>query len=211
MFVSFKSEARRRGTQILKSDSPMGPFLPISEHPQTPPEWECLDGTFYISKEGIPYMVFCHEWKQTTDGEICAVRLSDDLTQPVDEPFVLFYGSAPKWAGNQEYYVTDGPFLYRTKNGRLIMLWSGFTDGVKRRYVESVAYSDNGEIDGVWKHEDKLLFKNDGGHGMLFKNFENELCFVMHTPNHSPDERPVIIKLKETDNGLLLEKETEDD
>ncbi|MBQ7574189.1 MAG: family 43 glycosylhydrolase [Clostridia bacterium] len=211
MFATFKSAERRRGTQILKADSPMGPFLPISEYPQTPPGWECLDGTFYVSKKGTPYMVFSHEWKQITDGEICALRLSEDLTRAVGEPFVLFCGSSPEWAGNQKYYVTDGPFMYRTKSDRLIMIWSGFTGGAERKYVESVAYSDNGEIDGEWKHEETLLFENDGGHGMIFKSFTNEVCFIMHTPNHSPDERPVIIKLRETDKGLMWEKEIRDE
>ena len=39
MFISFKAEGVCRGTQILASDSPRGPFLPISDGPVTPRDW----------------------------------------------------------------------------------------------------------------------------------------------------------------------------
>ena len=55
------------------ADRPEGPFAPISGGPVTPPEWECLDGTLYLSGEGRPYLVFCHEWLQVENGEMCAL------------------------------------------------------------------------------------------------------------------------------------------
>ena len=64
MFASFKSESRRRGTAILRAESPFGPFQPWSNGPVTPENWECLDGTFYASPKGVPYIVFCLEWVQ---------------------------------------------------------------------------------------------------------------------------------------------------
>ena len=54
MFASFKSEGRCRGTAILKAASPAGPFVPWSAGPVTPPDWECLDGTFYADRQGNP-------------------------------------------------------------------------------------------------------------------------------------------------------------
>ena len=45
MFVTFFSPTRTRGTQILKSESPLGPFQPHSDGPVTPNDWMCLDGT----------------------------------------------------------------------------------------------------------------------------------------------------------------------
>ena len=54
MFASFKSDARRRGTAILRSASPLGPFEPWSDGPVTPADWECLDGTFHVSSQGVP-------------------------------------------------------------------------------------------------------------------------------------------------------------
>ena len=43
MFASFKSEEKHRGTAILRADSPTGPFIPWSDGPVTPQDWECLD------------------------------------------------------------------------------------------------------------------------------------------------------------------------
>ncbi len=51
MFASFKSADRCRGTMVLKADKPDGKFTVHSEGTITPPDWESLDGTLYISKK----------------------------------------------------------------------------------------------------------------------------------------------------------------
>jgi len=202
MFASFKRDDRCRGTQILVSDSPMGPFSEHSNGPVTPAEWESLDGTFYVDKNGNPYMVFCHEWTQIKDGQICAIKLSDDLSRAEGEAVTLLTASHPSWARKgHDHYVTDGPFMYRTKSGRLLMIWSSFTD---EGYCEAISYSDNGEITGNWLHEDKLLFRKDGGHGMLFKSNDGELNFIFHTPNENPKERPCIRLVEEKNDTLCV-------
>ncbi|WP_420869776.1 family 43 glycosylhydrolase [Cohnella ginsengisoli] len=81
MFASFKAPGRRRATQILAADGPLGPFRPLSDRPATPPDWECLDGTLYVDRQGEPWIVFCREWLQVTDGEMYALRLSADLAE----------------------------------------------------------------------------------------------------------------------------------
>lgn len=203
MFVTFNSDTRCRATQILRSDSPMGPFLPFTEGPVTPDGWLCLDGTFYVAENGDPYIVFCHEWCQVTDGEIHAMKLTDDLSAPAGEPVLLFKASQPHWADKtRDKFITDGPFLYRTKCGRLLMIWSTFTPG---GYVQAVAYSDNGEIDGNWLHED-LLFEKDGGHGMLFESFDGAKYLVLHSPNENPYERPIMMEITEENGTLKLAK-----
>ena len=204
MFVSFVSDTRHRGTQILIADDPKGPFVLHSDGPVTPPEWECLDGTFYVDKNGTPYMVFCHEWTQVHDGEICAVKLTDDLKASAGEPALLFKASSfPKVSSlkGEGNFVTDGPFFHTTKSGDLLMIWSSFSNG---QYCEIISYSDNGEIDGKWQHKQDMLFEKDGGHGMLFRTKENKLCFVMHTPNKFPSERPVILEVEEKDGTLVV-------
>lgn len=199
MFVSFYSEKRSRATQILKSDSPMGPFLPFTDDAITPVGWTCLDGTFYVDKNGDPYIVFCREWVQVTDGEIHAMKLKKDLSAPDGEPFLLFKASEPDWADKtRDMFVTDGPFMYRTKDDRLLMIWSTFT---KTGYTQAVAFSDNGEINGKWSHE-KPLFDDNGGHGMIFDDFEGNKYLILHSPNENPLERPVLIRITE-ENGTL--------
>lgn len=201
MFASFCAENRHRATQILVSDAPDHMFAPLTENPATPKEWDCLDGTLYISKAGKPYLVYCHEWIQVTDGEMLATELTEDLRCTASDPKLLFKASYPSWATGDinGAYVTDGPFLYRHSDSELFMIWSTQCNG---RYVEACAVSDNGEIDGNWLHCDRFLFDDDGGHGMLFTDLNGNLKIVMHQPNVSPYERPAIFDVH-VKNGLL--------
>ena len=195
LFASFKSERRRRGTAILRAASPLGPFSPWSEGPVTPADWECLDGTFYVSPDGTPYMVFCHEWVQAGDGEILAMRLTEDLKAPAGEPFLLFRASEAPWSREIRHssgktgFVTDGPFLWRGKDGQLLCLWSGFSD---RGYTQGVAVSDNGDIDGRFTQR-APLFRENGGHGMLFRTAEGDTRLALHSPNTHLMERPLFL------------------
>ena len=91
MLASFKREDLCRGTAILTADDPLGPFVPHSDGRVTPSNWECLDGTLYVSPDDKPYLVFAHEWVQVGDGEICAMPLSDDLSRAIGEPKLLFH------------------------------------------------------------------------------------------------------------------------
>ena len=203
LFASFKKDGVCRGTQVLKAKSPVGPFLPHSDGPVTPRAWDCLDGTLYISKTQKPYMVFCHEWSQVKDGKMCAVALSDDLKTAAGKPFLLF--KASEQPNVQPYdgdgYITDGPFLHRLKNGKLLMIWS--TKGVQG-YCVAAATSDNEEIDGKWTLSKDLIFEKDGGHGMIFTALDNQLYITLHAPNETPKERPCFYKLGETENSLRL-------
>lgn len=200
MFASFHSPDRRRGTQILRAEKPTGPFVPISDGPVTPADWECLDGTFFQSKDGDPYLVFCHEWLQVHDGEVCAMKLTPDLKAAAGEPRVLFRASQAPWVvpsvdkdGNKNY-VTDGPWLHRCPDGRLMMLWSSHG---KDGYAQAASYSDNGDITGNWTPAAEPIFGRDGGHGMIFRDFEGVQHLVLHAPNENPYERPVFLPFEE--------------
>lgn len=200
MFASFHSPDRRRGTQILRAEKPTGPFVPISDGPVTPADWECLDGTFFRSKDGDPYLVFCHEWLQVHDGEVCAMKLTPDLKAAAGEPRVLFRASQAPWVvpsvdkdGNKNC-VTDGPWLHRCPDGRLMMLWSSHG---KDGYAQAASYSDNGDITGNWTPAAEPIFGRDGGHGMIFRDFEGVQHLVLHAPNENPYERPVFLPFEE--------------
>ena len=202
MFATFTRENGLRGTFALKADSPLGPFSPCSKKALTPDEWECLDGTLYIDKNNHPYLVFCHEHTQIIDGTICYVRLSDDLSEAVSEPVTLFSGSSPYYIDEKpqgEHYITDGPFMYRTTNGELLMIWSTFID---HQYAQCLAKSDNGEIDGSFEHLPPLI-TNDGGHGMLFDS-KDGLMLTFHTPNQTNFERPTFRKIKDIGSSIEI-------
>ena len=205
MFATFAGLHKELGTAVLVADSPMGPFQMYSDGYVTPKDWRCLDGTLYFDKEGKPYMVFCHEWRQIHDGTVCAIRLSEDLKESIGGPVTLFAGSSAKPFVKKvlfRNYVTDGPFLIRTEEGRLHMLWS---TTAKTGYVEAIAHSDNDEIDGNWKVEESLLYDHDGGHGMIFRDLKGQYQLTLHYPNTFKKEHPVFIPLEYKD-GFILKK-----
>lgn len=200
MFASFKAPSRCRGTQVLRADSPLGPFQPWSDGPVTPRDWECLHGTLYF-EDNVPYMVFNHEWLQVQDGEICAIQLTSDLQKAVGEPVVLFHASDPQWANRgTNFYLADGPFLYRTRRDDLLLLWCTGGNG----YCVAVARSETGTLAGPWNHDLPHLLPSNGGHGMVFRTFHDTLMFVCHRPNSSPHERPQIMEICETEQGLSV-------
>lgn len=206
MFVSFKAPDICRGTQILTADSPQGPFLPISDGPATPPDWECLDGTLFLDANNQPWIVFCHEWVQVGDGEVCALQLSDDLKSAIVGPHVLFRASEASWSQEinskgRKGYVTDGPWLHRLASGHLIMLWSSFGAG---GYTIGVARSASGEILGPWEQLPEPLYAGDGGHCMIFRTFDGQLRLALHRPNDTPNERPLFIPLRESESSIEI-------
>lgn len=206
MFISFKAEGVCRGTQILAADSPQGPFVPISDGPVTPRDWECLDGTLFVDADDQPWIVFCHEWVQVGDGEVCALRLSADLTAALGEPHLLFHASEAPWAQEinskgRRGYVTDGPWMHRLSNGELLMLWSSFNMGA---YTVGIAKSASGEILGRWEQIAEPLYAGDGGHCMTFRTFEGDLLLAYHRPNPNPDERPYFVLLREADSSIKI-------
>lgn len=195
MFATFEHMNKGLGTAILKADSPEGPFEMWSDGYVTPKQSRCLDGTLYISKDNRPYMVYCHEWKEIHDGTVCAIPLSEDLRSAIGEPRVLFAGSSAKPFAKKflfRNYVTDGPFLIRTDDAKLHMLWSTYS---KTGYVEAMAHSDNDDITGNWTVDEEMLYDHDGGHGMIFKDLDGKYHLVLHYPNTFEKEHPIFMEL----------------
>lgn len=209
MFASFKKEGLCRATQSMISASPLGPFVPLSAEPVTPKAWECLDGTLYVDSSANPYMIFCHEWLQVQDGQICMLPLSQDLSSSVGSAKVLFSASQALWVkkvvreNSSEFYVTDGPFIYKASNGELLLLWSSFSQS---GYTIGIARSASGDIKGPWTHDEEPLFAEDGGHGMVFKTLDGKIMLTIHKPNKTMYERPVFIELEETNGKLRVKK-----
>lgn len=195
LFGSFKAENHVRATQILVADNPLGMFNPLTDEPVTPPEWECLDGTLWV-ENGVPYIVFCHEWLQVEDGEICALQLTDDLKYPAGKPFTLFKASANpavdafRGSGGDRCRITDGPFLFR-EGDMLKMIWSSIAGG---KYAVLEAQADS--LRGEWHHGGSR-FAFDGGHAMLFRDFSGKLKISLHHPNTPPNELALFLDFEE--------------
>jgi arabinan endo-1,5-alpha-L-arabinosidase len=204
IWATFSGTNGKRGTSILVADKPTGPYAPLVNSSLTPPTWMALDGTLYIDEKKRPWMLYCHEWLEVKDGEIVAQQLSDDFKKTIGGPKVLFKASEGPWvgpigSGDNSGYVTDAPFVYKTKSGEMLMLWSSFAKSGK--YAIGVARSATGDLLGPWKQDAETLNEDDGGHAMIFKDFKGRLKISYHAPN-SKVERPVIYDLKD-ENGKL--------
>lgn len=214
MFVTFKDLTGKRGgfrsTQILRAGSPEGPFEVFSDEATPPPRDRTLDGTPFVDDAGRSWMVYCHEWVQIVDGAIVAIQFTEDWSRPIGEPLKLFAAtdapwvrpfSSPQWMNGQPGYVTDGPAFYKARSGKLLMLWSSFGDN---GYAVGIAESANGSLAGPWVQREKPLFKEDGGHCMLFRTFEGQLMLALHQPNIGRLERARLFEVTELEDGLEL-------
>ncbi|MCJ7447678.1 MAG: glycoside hydrolase family 43 protein [Bacteroidales bacterium] len=194
-----------RGSQIFVGDSPTGPFASFRNHSTLPVDMMTLDGTLWV-EDGTPYIVFCHEWVQITNGSICYMQLKDDLSETVGEPIKLFHASEASWSNTGKQYgnnVTDGCYLYKGKTGKLYMLW---TSGGKGGYTQGIAISESGKLAGPWTQQDKPLYNQNGGHGMVFKSFDGKIMMILHSPNDR-ESRPRIFEMEDTGNTLVVVKE----
>jgi len=189
-----------RGSTILVGDSPSGPFKAMLNHSVPPVDMMTLDGTFWV-EDGKPYMVFAHEWVQISNGTMEFVPLKDDLSEATAPPTLMFRANQAKWpvpSKAEGCYVTDGPYLYKSKSGSLMMVWSSFTAG---GYTVGLAVSESGKLAGPWQQEDTPLFDKDGGHSMLFQTLDGKLMMALHTPNNQAAQ-PHFYMME--DNGKTL-------
>lgn len=202
-----------RGTRIFRSEHPQGPYAPWSDGPIQPLEHLTLDGTLYVSPDGKPYMVYCHEWLQMVDGTVEAVALTDDLRSAAGEPFLLFRASEAPWCVGQWVgdacgisfncvtRVTDGVFLFRDRTNALCMLWSTGNG----KYQTGLARSPQGTLEGPWEHAAEPIYTEDGGHPMLFQTRKGEWLMALHAPNWGAPEKAQLIPVTFTDNGLAAD------
>ncbi len=202
-------------TQLLVADTPAGPYKPLVpefEFCLGPGDWDIIDGTLY-QEEGTTYMVFVHEWTQIIDGTIDSMPLSEDLTRRTAEPTTLFRASEAPWAkemnslGEATFglkmpgWVTDGPQLFRTRTGRLGMLWSSWGE---HRYAQGIAYSASGSIRGPWVQEPEAFKGDNSGHGMLFRTFEGKLLFLLHHAEGNGPRKPQLWNVDDSGDTLVL-------
>ena len=137
------------------------------------------------------------------DGTICYAPLSDDLTQAIGEATTMFKASSPYWADKskdeKEHRITDGPFMYRTETGELLMLWSTF---IKGQYAECLVRFADGEIGMNFEHLPPLI-DYDGGHGMIFRS-DDKLNLTFHSPNQTDYERPCFTEIVDKSDSVAI-------
>ena len=152
-----------------------------------------------------------HPFAENEQGEIVKLPNDGNLNKIVGDLRVLYKNSPILCDDNDEFlskirtveksvYVTDGPYIYKTEKGELLMLWSSRGE---EGYAMGIARSESGDIKGPWKHQKTPLYGKDGGHGMIFRTFEGKLMFTIHSPNKTPNERPVFIEIDEVDGRIV--------
>ena len=175
----------RRSCQLFVSDNIEGPYKPIdAERPLLRADQPSLDATFCDDELGAGYIIYSHEWIQNWDGTVQIIRLSDDFSEQVGEPYVMFTASQNPWSagvdslGNKSFCpVMDGPFLFDTEGGSLGILFSTYIDG---EYAVGVAYSTMYGLNGPWVIEPEPFLRDNNGHPMLFNDFDGTLVMAVH-------------------------------
>jgi arabinan endo-1,5-alpha-L-arabinosidase len=205
---TFSGKTAKRGTALLVAENINGPYQPLVNNAVTPANWVCLDGSLYIDDNNKPWIIYCHEWLEVTDGQILAQQLSDDLKITIGKPKLLFSASKASWTkaitvSGITGFVTDAPFIYRAKNGELLMTWSSFDKTGK--YAIGLSRSESGMLIGPWKHDAATLNSDDGGHAMFFTDFLGNLMISYHSPNNA-NAVPVIYRVGENNGKLEIIK-----
>lgn len=209
LIATLGDEQGRKCVNLLQSDSPLGPFRYVSQ--LTDPRMQAIDGTLYLEGDA-PYLVYSRSFENGGKGEMETVRLSQDLTRPEGNPFLLF--SAPEapwaipipWAKEEfgmegEVYFTDGPVVHTMKNGMLAIIWSSWSGG---GYAVGAAISRSGKLTGPWEQQKELLFPKNGGHGMLFTKWDGSMTYALHYPDDKYHEHPLFLDFLEEGDKLRL-------
>ena len=129
--------------------------------------------------------------------------MNEDLDATDGEVVTLFAASSCKVVTpiKRDHYVTDGPFMYRSKTGELFMIWSSF---IKGQYAELLVRFKDGRLSTDFEHLPPII-DNDGGHGMIFSD-DKHTYFTYHTPNTSGFEHPEFCVLEDCADGIKLKK-----
>jgi beta-xylosidase len=195
----------RRASHVLVSDHPDGPYVPMQDPTYLPGNKSTLDGSFWVDKNGKPYMIYCHEWLQNWDGTIEKIELKPDLSGSIGTGTILFRASNSPWSREKDENgnirpnkVTDGPYVFRTQTGALGMLWTSWVYDV---YTQGVAYSTSGTLDGPWVQEKDPITPPNFGHGMLFRTLQGKLLMAIHSHQHINGRTRRIPHLFEVDDS----------
>jgi hypothetical protein len=74
--------------------------------------------------------------------------------------------------------------------------------------VQTVARSKTGKLTGPWEQLEPIV-REDSGHGMLFRSFENQLTLVVQQP-FGRWARARLYDMEDTGDGLKVAKRRED-
>jgi len=166
------------------SDKPDGPYVPMADSTYLPANRPTLDATLWIDKDKKPYLLYCGEWLENWNCTVEKIQLKPDFSGTTGQSKVLFHSSESPWSKEKRdgetvpNKVTDGPYVFRTKSGRLGIIWTSWIYSV---YTQGVAYSKSGTLDGPWVQEKDPITPPDYGYGMLFQDLQGKWLMCIHS------------------------------
>lgn len=188
-----KEEGLRMSTAV--ADSPLGPFVDISDKPVFDFGWPSIDGTAFIDDDGQGYFYFSRDCSRNIiDGkhvsQIYGVKLSPDMLRPVGEP-VLISQPETEWEFKSgDWLWNEGPAMLK-HDGKYYLSYS--VNCYTSLYY-SVCYSvSDSPLSGFVKAKENPILKYiDGvmsgpGHNSYFKTFDGQLMTSFHI--HSDYEK----------------------
>lgn len=204
----------RRASHILVSDKAEGPYVPFGDSTYLPANKPTLDATYWVDKDGKPYMLYCHEWLQNLNGTVEKIQLKPDMSGTIGTGKILFRASDSPWSKEKDKdgnikpnKVTDGPYVFRTATGKLGIIWTSWVYDV---YTQGVAYSKSGTLDGPWVQERDPITPPNFGHGMLFETFDGKTLMSIHSHQNNNGKYHRVPHFFEVDlsgDKLIVKKE----
>lgn len=195
----------RQSCQLLVSDSIQGPYVPVvAETPLMRADRACHGATFITDEYDTGFLIFSHNPLQGKEGTTEIIMLTEDLSEQIGEPYIMFSASQNTWSqgkdslGNDSWsQVMDGAFLFDTEGMELGILFTTEIDG---RSALGVAYSEkNHGLNGPWHIEPRPMLTGGYGQAMLFNDFDGSLVMVLHKDTIVDGEHRYMPRLIEVD------------
>lgn len=208
--ASFRYESTYWSCQCFRASSPQGPFRSMGG-PLTPPDDSAADGALFPDVRGRPWLIYAKQCPSPQDDEICAILLTDGLSEPAGEEVVLAHASNAPWSqaclsedGRHWRNIARSPFLHRGADGSLLLLWCGNSS-----IGSSIgcARSASGDLSGPWIQDDDPLYAMDGGGVSLFRGLDGKLMMALHSPEEEGFERILLFEMEERETGLGIVNE----
>ena len=192
----------RRSCQLLQSDNIYGPYKAIETQakPLLSAEEASRGATFTYDAYGVGYIIYSHDWVQNRVGTTQIIRLSDDCTKQVGDPYIMFDADKKGWnkSNISPSPIMDGPFIFDTEEGSLGIMFATEIDG---EGALRVAYSKEGcGLNGPWTVEKEPLLTGGYGQATIFKDFDGTLVLVLHKKSIIGGETRYIPQFLELDN-----------
>ncbi len=211
LFYSANSAEAHRGIGVAVSNSPLGPFLDLSQQPLTPMTMDCVDPHLYTDAGGTHWLFYVNEWAQAGDCRVFVQPLSGDLMRLVDEPIALLTAADAPWsqpiaADDVTGRILEGPALIEHDHRFYLMLSAMGENGY------CVGYFTAETLTGPWI-DHGVVIRNDGGHNCVFLGPDQQTLYTAyHSPNGPAGEEKLCIdEIRFAEDGTLTVDESREE